>query len=105
MGSHRWCGRVPPPGIDHPTDSRRGHLVRLVNGSGARSIADELAGFDLELADWVATQIERAFGGDLRYTLLRLRTNDRSAAAQALTDDEIAATVIFADALHERIRE
>ena len=79
-------------------------LVRLVTNSGARSIADELARFDLEFADRVATQIERAFGSDLRYTLLRLRTNDRSAAAQALTDDGIAATVILADAGHERIR-
>jgi hypothetical protein len=65
---------------------------------------DELAGFDLELADWVAAQIDRAFGGDLRYMLIRLRSNDRFAAAQALTDDDIAATVILADALHERSR-
>jgi len=80
-------------------------LVRLATNSGARPIAEEPAGFDLESADWVATQIERAFGADLRYTLLRLRTNDRSASAQALSDNDIAATAILADALHERIRE
>ena len=96
--------RRPHGNHPHKVGSDIHDLVRLVTNSGARSIADELAGFDLELADWVATQIERAFGLDLRYTLLRLRTNDRSAAAQALTDDDIAATVILADALHERIR-
>ena len=97
--------RRPHGNHPHKVGSDIHDLVRLVNSSGARSIADELAGFDLELADWVATQIERAFGGDLRYTLLRLRTNDRSVAAQALTDDDIAATVILADALYERTRE
>ncbi len=97
--------RRPHGNHPHKVGSDIHDLVRLVTNSGARSIAEELAGFDLELADWVATQIERAFGADLRYTLLRLRTNDRSASAQALSDNDIAATVILADALHERIRE
>jgi len=30
-----------------------------------------------------------------RYTLLRLRTNDRSAGAQALTDNEVEATIVL----------
>ncbi len=75
-------------------------LVRLV-ATGARAIASDLAALDSELAVWVAVQIERAFGPDLRYTLLRLRKYDRSPAAQALTDDEVAATVILADSLRE----
>jgi hypothetical protein len=54
---------------------------------------------------WVADQITRAFGGDLRYTLVRLRRNDRSAGAQALTDEDVAATIILGDELHERLAE
>lgn len=71
-------------------------LVRLAAARGARSIAAALIEFDTELASWTAIEIERAFDRDLRYTLLRLRRNDRSAGAQALTDDEVAATVILA---------
>lgn len=77
-------------------------LVRLVVGAGARAVSEELVE-DAELAAWVANQVSRAFGNDLRYTLLRLRTNDRSAGAQALTDAEIEATVILADALKDRL--
>lgn len=78
-------------------------LVRLVTGSGARSVAAELVA-DANLATWVAEQLHRAFGADLRYTLLRLRTNDRSAGAQALTDAEVEATGILADELTEQLR-
>lgn len=77
-------------------------LVRLVAGSGARSVAADLA-VDAELGQWVADQVARAFGNDLRYTLLRLRTNDRSPGAQALTDDQVEATVVLADALVEEL--
>jgi len=80
-------------------------LVRLVGGAGARTVADEIASGDRELAVWVADQITRAFGGDLRYTLVRLRRNDRSAGAQALTDEDVAATIILGDELHERLAE
>lgn len=76
-------------------------LVRLVAG-GARTIGTELVA-DPALATWVAGQLRRAFGADLRYTLLRLRTNDRSAAAQALTDAEVEATGILADELTDQL--
>jgi hypothetical protein len=77
-------------------------LVRLVGGAGARNVAADLA-VDTELSQWVAHQTARAFGTDLRYTLLRLRTNDRSAGAQALTDGQVEATVVLADALVEEL--
>lgn len=77
-------------------------LVRLVTASGARRIAVGLAE-DKELAAWVGAQVGRAFGSDARYTLLRLRANDRSAGAQALQDDEVEATVILADEVSERL--
>jgi len=79
-------------------------LVRLV-ASGPQGIAEQLASFDVELAGWVASTIGRAFGDDLRYTLLRLRNNDGSAGARALIDDDIAATVILADLVHERLAD
>lgn len=75
-------------------------LVRLVAGAGASSVAAELVD-DPALAAWTAAQVGRAFGQDIRYTLLRLRTNDRSAGAQALGDSEVEATVVLADALVE----
>ena len=65
-------------------------LVRLVAAGGARTVAADLTDMDRDLAKWVGDQIERSFGPDLRYTLLRLRTNDRSPGAQALDDDAIA---------------
>jgi hypothetical protein len=71
-------------------------LVRLVAAAGARSLAAALVEGDTVLAKWIATQLDRAFGGDLRYTLLRFRRNDRSPGAQALTDDDVAATAILA---------
>lgn len=80
-------------------------LVRLVTTTGARALALDLAAGDPELATWVAEQIARAFGPDLRYTLHRLRANDRSPGAQSLTDADIAATVILGDALHEQLAE
>lgn len=75
-------------------------LIRL-SATGPRAIASELVMLDRELAIWVAGQIERAFGSDIRYTLLRLRKNDQSPAAQALSDDEVSATVILADSIRE----
>ncbi len=77
-------------------------LVRLIAGHGAHPIAADLA-VDGELASWIADQIARAFGTDLRYTLLRLHTNDRSAGARALTDDQVEAMVILADELTEQL--
>lgn len=77
-------------------------LVRLVAAGGARTVATELTEMDRDLAKWVGDQIERSFGPDLRYTLLRLRTNDRSPGAQALDDDAIAATGILAAELQEQ---
>ncbi len=56
-----------------------------------------------ELASWMAERIDTAFGKDLRYTLLRLRKNDRSAAAHALDDDTIAAVAILADVLSDEL--
>lgn len=78
-------------------------LVRLVAAGGARRVATELTEMDRDLAKWVGDQIERSFGPDLRYTLLRLRTNDRSPGAQALDDDAIAATGILAAELQEQV--
>jgi hypothetical protein len=80
-------------------------LVRLVASSGGRATAYELVAIDRDLARWVCDQVARAFGDDLRYTLIRLRTNDRSVAAQALADDDVAATVVLADALRELLAE
>ncbi len=80
-------------------------LVRLVASSGGRTTAVELVALDRDLAQWVRGHIARAFGDDLRYTLLRLRNNDRSAAAQALADADVAATVILADELQERLNQ
>ena len=96
---------VRRPHGDHPhkVGSDIHDLVRLVAIGDLRTIASGLVMFDRELAGWVATQIARAFGNDLRYTLLRLRTNDRSPAARALTDDDISATVILSDVLHEEM--
>lgn len=76
-------------------------LVRLINNGGAREIARTIVGFNTELAKWVETEIRRAFGPDLKYTILRLRKHDRSAAALALRDEDIEAAVILADALHQ----
>lgn len=75
-------------------------LVRLA-ATGPRAIASEFVTLDRELAIWIADQIERAFGSDIRYTLVRLRKNDRSPGATALSDDEVAATVILADSIRE----
>lgn len=77
-------------------------LVRLVGSSGARTVATDLVA-DGALAKWVAGQLHRAFGTDLRYTQLRLRTNDRSAGAQALGDAEVEAAGILADELTEQL--
>ncbi len=77
-------------------------LVRLVGAFGARSIAADLA-TDAELGTWVADQVACAFGTDLRYTLLRLRSNERSPGAQALTDPQVEATVVLADELTEQL--
>jgi hypothetical protein len=74
-------------------------LVRLVQVQGARRIAEELAGYDAELSRWVGEHVANAFGRDLRYTLLRLRRNDRSASAQALRDDQVAAVGVLAEEL------
>ena len=59
-------------------------LVRLVATTSVRSIASDLVALDTELSKWVAAQIERAFGKDLRFTLLRLRASDRSGAHRHL---------------------
>lgn len=78
-------------------------LVRLVSSCGARTVAKELAAGDRELAFWVASQAIRAFGSDLRYTLLRLRKHDRSPGAQSLTDDDVAARAILGAELQDRL--
>ncbi len=75
--------RRPHGNSPHKVGSDIHDLVRLVADNGARAVATALV-TEVELATWVAEQIGRAFGGDLRYTLLRLRTDDRSAGAQAL---------------------
>ena len=90
--------RRPHGNSPHKVGSDIHDLVRLVAGTGARSVAANLVSDD-ELAAWTAEQIGRTFGRDLRYTLLRLRTNDRSAGAQALTDNEVEATIVLADEL------
>lgn len=92
--------RRPHGNSPHKVGSDIHDLVRLVTGSGALDVAAALA-TEIELAAWVADQIGRAFGTDLRYTLLRLRTNDRSAGAQALADADVEAIVTLADELSE----
>lgn len=89
----------------HPTKvgSDIHDLVRLVAAGGAQTVATELVRSDVELARWVADEIEPAFGVDLRYTRIRLRGNDRSPAAQALSDDAVAATVILGAVLRDEI--
>jgi hypothetical protein len=64
---------VRRPHGNHPTKvgSDIHDLVRIVRASGARSIARDLVSSDAALASWVAQEIERAFGNDLRYTLVR----------------------------------
>lgn len=94
--------RRPHSKNPHKVGSDIHDLVRLVSATGARTVADELVNLDRELAGWVRRQIARAFGEDLQYTLLRFRRNDRSPAALALTDDDISATVVLADALTDR---
>lgn len=94
--------RRPHGNSPHKVGSDIHDLVRLVARHGARPIAAGLAA-DGELATWIGGQIARAFGTDLRYTLLRLHTNDRSAGAHALTDDQVEATVILADELTEQL--
>jgi hypothetical protein len=75
-------------------------LVRLVAAEGAASIGRRIAAEAPELGSWIADRIEVLFGKDLRYTLLRLRRNDRSAAAQALSDDAVG---VLADVLHDEL--
>jgi hypothetical protein len=96
---------VRRPNSNHPekVGSDIHDLVRLVDAVGARSIGETIAADAPELASWAADQIERAFGKDLRYTLLRLRSNDRSAAAQALSDETVGAVSILADVLHDEL--
>ncbi len=79
-------------------------MVRLVAGNGATSVAGEVLALEPELAAWVADYVDRAFGSpDLRYTLLRLRRYDRSPGAEALSDGDVAATAILADAIRDGI--
>ncbi|MFV0318040.1 MAG: hypothetical protein ACK5O2_13900 [Microthrixaceae bacterium] len=96
---------VRRPNSNHPekVGSDIHDLVRLVDAVGARSIGETIAAEAPGLASWVTDQIERAFGKDLRYTLVRLRRNDRSAAAQALSDDTVGAVSILADVLHDEL--
>jgi hypothetical protein len=96
---------VRRPHSNHPekVGSDIHDLVRLVDAVGARSIGETVAAAAPELAWWMAERIEPAFGKDLRYTLLRLRRNDRSAAAQALSDDTVGAVSILADVLHDEL--
>ena len=103
--SLKTVSMVRRPHSNHPqkVGSDIHDLVRLVSSVGALTAADEVVALDHELASWVADQIGRAFGSDLRYTLIRLHNNDRSPAARALTDDDVAATVILADALHVQL--
>lgn len=90
---------VRRPNSHHPekVGSDIHDLVRLVDAVGARVVGASITGSSPELARWMAERIEPAFGTDLRYTLLRLRRNDRSAAARALTDETVAAVGILAD--------
>jgi hypothetical protein len=76
-------------------------LVRLVGVGGARRVAQQLVEGDRELAAWVGQQAARAFGKDLRYSVLRMRRFDRSAGAQALSDEELAAIVVLSEAIAE----
>lgn len=78
-------------------------LVRLVDAAGARTIGAEVAAANPALAEWIAGRIEAAFGKDLRYTTLRLRRHDRSAAALALGDDTIAGVGILADVIRDQL--
>lgn len=96
---------VRRPNSNHPEKlgSDIHDLVRLADAVGARSIGETVAAAAPELASWMAERIEPAFGKDLRYTLLRLRRNDRSAAAQALSDDTVGAVSILADVLHDEL--
>jgi hypothetical protein len=96
---------VRRPHSNHPqkVGSDIHDLVRLVASGGAQSVANELVALDPKLATWVAAQVERSFGADLRYTLVRLRNNDRSPGALALADDAIGATVILGAAIDERL--
>jgi hypothetical protein len=105
LGALKTVSMVRRPHGNHPTKvgSDIHDLVRIVRASGARSIARDLVASDAALASWVAHEIERAFGNDLRYTLVRLRNNDRSAGARALSDEDIAATIILADEINERL--
>jgi hypothetical protein len=94
---------VRRPNSNHPekVGSDIHDLVRLIDAAGAGTVGATIAEATPELASWMAERIEPAFGKDLRYTLLRLRRNDRSAAAQALSDDTVAAVAILADVLHD----
>ncbi|HVE47359.1 MAG TPA: nucleotidyl transferase AbiEii/AbiGii toxin family protein [Acidimicrobiales bacterium] len=94
--------RRPHGNSPHKIGSDIHDLVRLVSSTGARTVATELVAHGA-LATWVSGQVHRAFGSDLGYTLLRLRTNDRSAGAQALSDAEVEATGILADELTEQL--
>ena len=93
--------RRPHSKHPHKVGSDIHDLVRLINNGPARDIAETLANFNTELATWVESEINRAFGHDLKYTILRLRKHDRSAAAVALRDEDIEAALILADALHQ----
>ena len=97
---------VRRPHSNHPekVGSDIHDLVRLVDAAGARTIGPEIVAADPELGAWIAEHIETAFGKDLRYTLLRLRRNDRSAAAQALRDDSVAGVAILGDVIHDLLQ-
>lgn len=75
-------------------------LVRLT-AVGAQPIARRIVDADPALAAWIADQVERAFDRDLRYTLLRLRSRDKSPAASALADSAVGATVVLADQIRD----
>ena len=96
---------VRRPHSNHPekVGSDIHDLVRLVDAAGARTIGAGIAAADPELGAWIADHIERAFGNDLRYTMLRLRRYDRSAASLALDDDRLAGVAILADVIHDRL--
>jgi hypothetical protein len=103
LAALKTVSMIRRPRGNHPTKvgSDIHDLVRIVRASVARSIARHLVATDSVLAGWVAHEIDRAFGDDLRYTLVRLRSKDRSAGARALTDEDIAATIILADEINE----
>lgn len=94
--------RRPHGNSPHKIGSDIHDLVRLT-ATGAQVAAEDLVRLDADLAEWVAAEVFRAFGADLRYTLLGLRGSDRSAAAQALSDDDVGATVIIADAIGDML--